>query len=128
MIEENGHIWDGEGENRCHHCQFKRRQYLEFKEAMERAEKEGDEEQRDTMYKAIVCPGRGKPADFSHLPKPGSRPENIAVLQLDFWDEDTKRWGMLLDYKFNDPALAKRIKETVDRMMAEAGIKDRREN
>jgi hypothetical protein len=34
---------------------------------------------------------------------------------------------MLLDYKFNDPAMAKRIKETVDRMMAEAGIKDRRE-
>lgn len=128
MIKENGHTWDAEGEYRCHHCQLKRRQYLEFKAAYEEALKDGDDERRDNMIKfGVFCPGRVKIPDFPKTLKVGARPDHIAVLQLDFWDKDTTKWCMLCDYKFNDPALAKRIKETVDRMMAEVGIKDRRE-
>ena len=41
MIEENGHEWDGGGNNRCHFCQMKHNYYLDIK----RASKEQPERQ-----------------------------------------------------------------------------------
>jgi len=113
-IEENGHKWESDDlseYNRCLNCGLKYRQYLEFKKSAER--------DIAVIRERATCKGRNsKPLTFPGDPDPGD-----TVVQVDFFDPETMRWSMLLNLRFNDPALAKRIKETVDRMMAEAGIK-----
>ena len=33
MIEESGHVWDGDGENRCRRCQMRYSYYIAFKKS-----------------------------------------------------------------------------------------------
>jgi hypothetical protein len=49
MIEEDGHIWDGPGDNRCHRCQIRYSYWAAFISAAK------TEEYRKILRAAVAC-------------------------------------------------------------------------